>query len=62
MFLLLKPTLWPSWAFMGIAWLIGHLPWKAQQAGGRLFFGRLLYFVAPRRRNICFNEFYNLLP
>ena len=49
---LLKPTLWPSWAFMGLAWLIGHLPWKAQQMGGRLF-GSLLYFVAPRRLNIC---------
>ncbi|TBR41752.1 lipid A biosynthesis acyltransferase [Marinomonas agarivorans] len=49
---LLKPSLWPSWAFMGVAWLIGQLPWKIQQTTGRAF-GRFLYHVAPRRLSIC---------
>lgn len=49
---MLKPTLWPSWIFMGVAWLIGHLPWKSLQISGRLF-GCFLYYVAPRRLSIC---------
>jgi len=49
---LLGPKYWPTWIFMGLAWLLGHLPFKAQKVLGHLL-GNLLFITAKRRRNIC---------
>ena len=49
---LLGPKHWPTWVFMGLAWLLGHLPFKAQKNLGNLL-GNFLFATAKRRRHIC---------
>lgn len=49
---LLAPKHWPTWLFMGLAWLLGHLPFSAQKKLGHTL-GSFLYLVAKRRRHIC---------
>jgi len=49
---LLGPRYWPTWLFMGLAWLLGHLPFKAQKALGHLL-GNILFLTAKNRRHIC---------
>lgn len=49
---LLAPKHWPTWIFMGFAWLLGHLPFGAQKKLGHLL-GSFLFLVAKRRRHIC---------
>ncbi|GAB3482180.1 lysophospholipid acyltransferase family protein [Marinomonas epiphytica] len=52
----LAPKHWPSWLFMGIAYLLSFLPWQALQGLGK-WLGRILYLLAPRRRRICDTNF-----
>jgi Kdo2-lipid IVA lauroyltransferase/acyltransferase len=59
---LLAPQHWPIWIGVGIAWLLAHLPYRAQMAIGAGI-GRLLYRVATERRRVvavniglCFPE------
>ena len=49
---LLGPKHWPTWLFMGLAWLLGHLPFNAQKALGYQL-GNILFIAAKRRRHIC---------
>lgn len=49
---LLAPKHWPTWLFMGFAWLLSHLPFTAQKKLGSLL-GSFLFIVAKRRRHIC---------
>ena len=49
---LLMPKHWPTWLFMGLAWLLGHLPFRTQKKLGHLL-GNILFLTAKRRRHIC---------
>ncbi len=43
---------WPSWAGIGLAWLVARLPWALQRPLGRLI-GALLFRAMRERRNIA---------
>ena len=49
---LLHPKYWPSWAGLGGAVLLSHLPWSVQRSLGKSL-GSLMYKVANRRRHIA---------
>lgn len=48
----LQPGTWPSWAGIGVLWLIAQLPAAPSAALGRMI-GTLAYHLAPRRRRIA---------
>ncbi|MGR0277498.1 lysophospholipid acyltransferase family protein [Marinomonas dokdonensis] len=48
----IAPQHWPSWLFMGVAYLFSFLPWTLMQIFGK-YLGLGLYYAAPRRRHIC---------
>ena len=50
---LYSPYLWPTWAGLGLLWLVGVLmPYRPALAAGRLL-GRLICRLSPRRRHIA---------
>ncbi|RMD69352.1 MAG: lipid A biosynthesis lauroyl acyltransferase, partial [Gammaproteobacteria bacterium] len=49
---LLKPRTWPTWAGLGLLYLLIRLPYPWQLALGRGL-GRLLFLAMPRRRRIA---------
>ncbi|MDH3644627.1 MAG: lipid A biosynthesis acyltransferase [Gammaproteobacteria bacterium] len=47
-----SPRVWPTWSFVGVAWLLARLPLGPLTSLGRLL-GRAAYYVAPARRHIA---------
>ena len=49
---LLLPQHWPAWLFVGLLFILAHLPRKLQLALGRLF-GKFTYYLLKKRRLIA---------
>ncbi|WP_084188655.1 lysophospholipid acyltransferase family protein [Salinisphaera hydrothermalis] len=49
---LIAPRYWPSWALMGLGWVLSQLPYRLQMwLGARL--GQLAAYIVPARRRIA---------
>lgn len=48
----LHPCYWPTWLGLGFLWLLVQLPWGAQMWLGKRF-GLLMFYLLPKRRQIC---------
>ena len=48
----LHPKYWLSWIGVGFLWLMSQLPWRWQMKMGGVI-GRLIFTLAPKRRQIC---------